>query len=238
MKSKFSNILKKLFLSSVAGIAANNTVVASSTIETFALDINDNEFSITKEKDLSPKLLLKLNNGNHWTALSHRSHRSHSSHRSHYSSTTSSSSTRATNSGSSRTSNSNSGSSSSSSSTSTPLKFNSSGSSNNNSNSSSPQTNTFNSTKPSSNSSVFRATSLKLGDRNLKLGMSGSDVTQLINILLKKGFLQLENGEVLVYGSYTYDETIEATVKRYQKDNNLTVDGNCGPTTVYHLLNK
>lgn len=244
MKSKFSNILKKLFLSSVTSIAANNTLEASPTIEVFSLDTNENEFTIAREKDLSPKLLLKLNNGNEWTAISHRSHRSHSSHRSHYSSTTSSSSpsrstTKTNNSRSSGTSNPYSGSNSSPSSTPTPLKFNSNGSSNNNSNSSNSQKNSSSNTRTSSSaSSVFQATSLKFGDRNLKLGMSGSDVTELINILLKKGYLQLENGETLVYGSYTYDETIEATVKRYQKNNNLTVDGNCGPTTVYHLLNK
>src|SRR5690606_5648215 len=131
MKDKFSNIIKKLFLSSVASIAVNNTVEASSNTDFFSPDINENEFTTDREKDLSPKLLLKLNNGDKWTAVSHRSHRSHSSHRSHYSSTTSSSSTRANNSRSSGTSNN--GSSSSTSSTPTPLRF--SGSSNNNSNS-------------------------------------------------------------------------------------------------------
>ena len=78
---------------------------------------------------------------------------------------------------------------------------------------------------------------MSLGDRNLKLGMSGSDVTQLINILIKKGYLKLENGETTVSGTYTYDETIEAVVKKFQKDNGLDSDGECGPTTTYYLKN-
>jgi len=68
--------------------------------------------------------------------------------------------------------------------------------------------------------------------------MSGSDVTELINILIKKGYLKVESGDSKVYGTYNYDETIEATVKKYQKDNNLISDGTCGPATTYHLLNK
>ncbi|MFD2968849.1 peptidoglycan-binding domain-containing protein [Sphingobacterium bambusae] len=227
MKDKLSTILKKLFLSSMAGIAANQPANAANVAETISSNPKEKELSFDKEADLSPKLLLKVNSGGDWSVVSHRSHRSHSSHRSHYSSSTSSSSS--SRSTSSRSTGSSSGSSSSSSSK--PLNFNSSGSSGSSGSAAS------NTVRPSTSiSSGITATALKLGDRNLKKGMIGSDVTELINILLKKGYLKLENGEKQVTGTYTYDETIEATIKRFQKDNNITVDGNCGSTTVYYLL--
>lgn len=65
--------------------------------------------------------------------------------------------------------------------------------------------------------------------------MSGTDVTELINILLKKKYLKLEDDGTSVVGSYTYDETIEATVKQFQVDNGVKADGICGPLTIYHL---
>ncbi|GGC50075.1 hypothetical protein GCM10011386_47930 [Parapedobacter defluvii] len=79
------------------------------------------------------------------------------------------------------------------------------------------------------------ATALKLGARTLKLGMSGTDVTELINIFLKKKYLKLDDGRTQVTGSYTYDETIEATVKQFQIDNGMKADGVCGALTVYYL---
>jgi peptidoglycan hydrolase-like protein with peptidoglycan-binding domain len=117
------------------------------------------------------------------------------------------------------------------------LGFSSSGSSSG-SGSSKQSSSSTNKNSPTKTIAGLSATALKLGDRNLKRDMSGSDVTELINILLKKGYLLLENGQNQVYGTYTYDETIEATVKKYQKDNNLTVSGNCDASTAYHLLNK
>lgn len=224
MKSKFSDLLNKIFLSSIASIVANNTAAAVPITDVTYTDNAERVFELSKQKDLSPKLLLKQNTNSEWTVVSHRSHRSHSSHRSHYSSTSGSSSSRPTASRSSG---------SSSSTTSKPLGISSSGSSS----SSSTAPRTLTPSKPS-NTIGISPTTLKFGDRNLKLGMSGSDVTELINILIKKGYLKLESGESKVYGTYNYDETIEATVKKYQKDNNLVSDGTCGPATTYHLLNK
>ncbi|QQD12721.1 peptidoglycan-binding protein [Sphingobacterium sp. UDSM-2020] len=237
MKNKLSDVLKKLFLSSLAGIAANSTVQAAAVIDAPGSIYKENEFSIIKEKDLSPKLLLKLNNNSGWSLISHRSHRSHSSHRSHYSGASSSSSSGSTSSGSSSSRSSSSTSSTSGSSTTRPLGFSSSGSSSG-SGSSKQTSSSTNKNSPTKTIAGLSATALKLGDRNLKRDMSGSDVTELINILLKKGYLLLENGQNQVYGTYTYDETIEATVKKYQKDNNLTGSGNCDASTAYHLLNK
>jgi hypothetical protein len=232
MKSKLSDLLKKVFLSSIASIVANNTATADGTpaIEHNFGKNKENEFSLSTEKDLSPKLLLKQNSNSEWAVVSHRSHRSHSSHRSHYSSTSGSSSSRSST---TRSSGSNS-SGSSTSTTSRPLGISSSGSS---SNSSTPAR-TITPTQSPSNTLGISPTGLNLGDRNLKLGMSGSDVTQLINILIKKGYLKLENGDNQVYGTYTYDETIEATLKKYQLNNGLKNDGVCGSATAYHLLHK
>lgn|SRR5690606_22511715 len=226
MKNKLSDLLNKIFLSSIASIVTNSTAAATATptIDNSYTDNAKRGFSILPKKDLSPKLLLKQNTRSEWTVVSHRSHRSHSSHRSHYSSTSGSSSSRSTTSRSSG---------SSSSTTSKPLGISSSGSSSN----SSTAPRTLTPSKPS-NTIGISPTTLRFGDRNLKLGMSGSDVTELINILIKKGYLKVESGDSKVYGTYNYDETIEATVKKYQKDNNLISDGTCGPATTYHLLNK
>jgi hypothetical protein len=80
--------------------------------------------------------------------------------------------------------------------------------------------------------------SLQLGSRTLRKGMSGTDVTELVNILLRKQYLKMDNGTVQVTGSYSFDETIEGAVKKFQSDNGLTVDGICGSTTIYYLKNK
>lgn len=214
MKNNLHFILKKIFLSSIAGILTNNSSMEAaepSSISYVSVKKNNNERSEPKFIDLNPKLILKQNKNSELFVMAHRSHRSHSSHRSHYSST--------------------SGSSSRSSSSSSK----NSGSSTTNTAKSSTTSNLYISSLSKSTSGISAAT-LALGDRNLKLGMSGSDVTQLINILLIKGYLKLENGETTVIGAYTYDETIQAVVKKFQKDNGLESDGNCGATTTYYLL--
>ncbi|MDZ4196103.1 MAG: peptidoglycan-binding protein [Candidatus Izemoplasmatales bacterium] len=86
--------------------------------------------------------------------------------------------------------------------------------------------------KPTSNVAI------RLGTRILKKDMSGTDVTELINILLKKEYLKLENGGTSVTGIHTYDEIVEDAIKKFQKDNGLTNNGICDTTTVYYLKNK
>lgn len=217
MKTNLSSLIKKVFLSSIAGILANNSSAAAPTFDSISPKSEDKEQYRLKLYDLSPKLILKQNKNSELMVMAHRSHRSHSSHRSHYSSTSGSTSRSSSSSSRSSSSNSSSSNNSNSSNNSTPSFF-------------------YNSNTSKSTSSISVAT-LSLGDRNLKLGMSGSDVTQLINILIKKGYLKLENGETTVSGTYTYDETIEAVVKKFQKDNGLDSDGECGPTTTYYLKN-
>lgn len=93
-----------------------------------------------------------------------------------------------------------------------------------------------NSNNSSSNSGASESV-LKLGSRTLKKGMSGTDVTELVNILIKKEYLKLDGGGQ-VTGSYTFDTVIEDAVKKFQTDNGLEGDGICGSTTIYYLKNK
>ncbi|MDR7128017.1 hypothetical protein J2X69_000345 [Algoriphagus sp. 4150] len=74
-----------------------------------------------------------------------------------------------------------------------------------------------------------------LGSRSLKLGDVGADVTQLINLLLKKKYLVMEDGSISVSGILTFDKIIEDAVKQFQTDNNQKPDGIVGPSTLYLL---
>jgi len=202
MANKLSTLLRKVFLGSLAGIAASNTSANINTFEYQQFEDESNLESITNKKpDMSPKLLLKMASNDEMTFMSHRSHRSHSSHRSHYSSYSGG--------GGSNAPKSNSG-----------IKLN-----NNNS-------------SGTVNTSDTETNTLQLGSRTLKIGMSGTDVTELINILLKKEYLKLEDGGTHVTGVYTYDETVLSAIKKFQSDNGLTSDGVCGSTTIYYLKNK
>ena len=80
--------------------------------------------------------------------------------------------------------------------------------------------------------------SLQLGSRKLSKGMSGTDVTELVNILLRKEYLKLEGGGTQVTGTYIFDEIVEGAVMKFQSDNGLKNDGVCDFTTIYYLKNK
>lgn len=81
-------------------------------------------------------------------------------------------------------------------------------------------------------------TNYALGSRILKLGMKGLDVTELINILIKKKYVILEDNSTELTGEYLFDETVEKAVKAFQKDNSLTETGIVDSTTVFYLKNK
>ena len=74
-------------------------------------------------------------------------------------------------------------------------------------------------------------TELRLGDRLLKKGMSGSDVRELQQNLLKLGYALPKYGADGDYGA----ETVEA-VKAFQKKSGLDADGFYGPNTHKSLL--
>lgn len=81
----------------------------------------------------------------------------------------------------------------------------------------------------------------QLGSRILRKGMKGTDVTELINILLQKQYLRVgDDSETIpvLTGQYTFDEIVEDAVKRFQKDNSLVATGEVDPTTVFFLKNK
>lgn len=210
MKNKLSYLLNKVFLGSIAGIASTNTMNAENRTIHLNSNFDENKIMplINKKADLTRKLLLRRNSSNVWFGMAHRSHRSHSSHRSHYSSSSGGSYTPPNNSGSSYRS----------------------GSSNNSGNSSV-------SSSPKYFNGTTSAKSLKLGSRTLIKGMSGTDVTELINILLTKKYLSSSSGQKNVTGSYTYDEIIEDAIKQFQSDNSLQSDGICGASTIYYLKN-
>lgn len=227
MREKLSSLIRKVFITSMASLAIND--VYSKDIESDIPTFEGNELKIDLNalKLERPKLLLTQSNNNDWKLIAHRSHRSHSSHRSHYSSSSGSGSSRSTSSGSN--SRSNSSSSRSLGITNTPTRYNPTVQQN--------ELNNLNNNNKSGSLSLM-PTNLKLGDRTLKKGMSGSDVTELINVLLKKEYVKLENGDVEVSGIHTFDDTLEAIIKRFQINNRLTSDGVCGPLTIYYLLHK
>lgn len=208
MTNKLTNLLRKVFLGSLAGIAASN--ISTATTPTTFLEPNENEnlnkLIFSHKPDLTPKLILKKNNNNEWAFMSHRSHRSHQSHRSHYSSQ-----------GSGHISHFSHYSSSAGGGSTYPNS-----------------SNYYNNSIGSSNSNNY----LSLGSRNLSLGKSGTDVTELINILIRKGYLTTNTRLSYVTGIYEYDNTVMDAVKRFQRNNGLQDDGICGPSTIYYLKNK
>lgn len=78
------------------------------------------------------------------------------------------------------------------------------------------------------------STNYSLGARTLKKFMIGTDVTELVKILIAKGYLVAPDGYIIETRE-TFTVIIENAVIQFQKDNNLTADGIVGPTTIYYL---
>ncbi len=75
-------------------------------------------------------------------------------------------------------------------------------------------------------------TAKEYGDRNLKRGMSGSDVRALQADLIALGY------SCGVYGADgEFGRATESALKAFQADNGLTVDGIAGPNT-FNMLNE
>jgi murein L,D-transpeptidase YcbB/YkuD len=69
--------------------------------------------------------------------------------------------------------------------------------------------------------------------------MKGLDVTELINILLKKKYLVLgDPTQTTVSGEYTFDDVVENAVKEFQTHSSLEASGIVDNTTIYYLKNK
>ncbi len=205
MKTKYSQFLKSVFFSSVAALIPSKSDAITYNLSKLSNENDVKEISHKKIIDLTPKLLIKLNNDNTYLTMqhrSHRSHRSHSSHSSHYSSSTYRGSTTTT--------------------------------TTNETNYSTPTNSQRNKVNTYTNSQES-VTEYKLGDRLLKKGMNGSDVKELIDLLVNKGFFLKIESDTTGYKEFTLE--VEKSVENFQKANSLTPDGVVGSKTVMYLKN-
>lgn len=188
MKNLRKKILRSILLSSVLSFLSPNAEAAPVNVN-LDNDKNDDQDLINSLKSKIQKNVLKLgNNGDVKLIAAHRSHRSHRSHSSHRSSSSGSS-------------------------------YRSSGSSYRSSGSS------YNSSSITSSSNLYSkpATPTKtaetylLGDRTLKEGIYGNDVTSLVNLLISKKYLHKDN--VTKRSGYAvYDSNVKNAVVRFQND--------------------
>ena len=78
------------------------------------------------------------------------------------------------------------------------------------------------------------AATYELGDRVLKEGVYGNDVTTLVNLLVSKNFLR--KGKATMRNGYAvYDSNVKAAVIRFQNDARLTSDGIVSSQTISQL---
>jgi hypothetical protein len=222
MGFQFEKLLRTLFMGSVASINATYGQAEEVNVDLSLIISVDEAASTPSEGSLGKKLVLKLYDKNDLIAISHRSHRSHSSHRSHYSSQGghashfshySSSSGTGTGTGSGGRSTGSSGT------TTTPPPVRET-----------PTPIETPVVTPSLAPKVYQ-----LGDRMLIKGMVGADVTELINILIKRNYIKTADGSKYLIGDATFDETLETAVKLFQKNKSLASDGMVDPQTVYYL---
>ena len=74
----------------------------------------------------------------------------------------------------------------------------------------------------------------KLGDRVLKVGMSGTDVAEMKNYLIDKGYLQ----GTIVKGVILFDTTIENALKAFLADVGLEWAGQTDSDIIFYLKKK
>ena len=81
---------------------------------------------------------------------------------------------------------------------------------------------------------AYAKTYYKLGDRVLKVGMSGTDVAEMKNYLIDKGYLQ----GVTVKGVILFDTTIESALKAFLADVGLEWAGQTDSDIVFYVKKK
>ena len=211
MKNIRKKILRSILLSSVLSFLGPNSEAAPVNVN-LDKDKNDDQDLINSLKSKIQKNVLKMgNNGDVKLIAAHRSHRSHSSHRSHRSSSSGSS-------------------------------YRSSGSNYRSSGSYKSSSSSYNSSSSTSISSLYSkpATPAKtidtylLGDRTLKDGIYGNDVTSLVNLLIAKKYLH-KNNVTKRSGYAVYDRNVKNAVVRFQNDALISNDGVVTTETISKL---
>jgi murein L,D-transpeptidase YcbB/YkuD len=81
---------------------------------------------------------------------------------------------------------------------------------------------------------AYAKTYYKLGDRVLKVGMSGTDVAEMKNYLIDKGYLQ----GTTVKGAILFDSTIENALKAFLADVGLEWAGQTDSDIVFYVKKK
>jgi peptidoglycan hydrolase-like protein with peptidoglycan-binding domain len=212
------DLARKVALTALASIYGSSGIMAiADNDHKISAEDNEDRFNIQTNK---PNLILKK------PALdmdrykdnpeSHRSHRSHSSHRSHYSSHNSGHlSHYSSYSGSNSNSSSSKSKSSSSNSIYTPYT---------------PSKPNY-SPPPTTTNSLYEIT-YSMGDRTLRKGMSGNDVKELKEFLIKYGYLQSSS----IFGvTNDFDYQTKQAIIKFQKAKNISADGIVGQTSFYYI---
>lgn len=97
-------------------------------------------------------------------------------------------------------------------------------------------TTTRSSSTMSGNSSTYVSpSSYKIGSRVMKKDLYGSDVKQLTDWLVKCDYLDSSMVTKNSSGYVVYDDVVVTSVKEFQKDMEILVDGNAGQITVDKL---
>lgn len=237
MKLKTLKFYKDIFITSLASLvsahAANAVEVKLDHVPLDGQETSDLPMggvvptSLNTRPKLTKPFILKRFDQLHAVNLSHRSHRSHSSHRSHYSGSSSSgsSSSRSSSSYSSGGSGGSSGYSTGSSSRSTPSTASG-----------------FYQSQPTPVTPgqqpefiLAEPKIFKLGDRIIRLGMKGMDVTEVINILVKKEYLLLANERKIFADELEYTTVVQKAIKRFQTDFAIGATGVVDAQTVMLL---
>lgn len=65
--------------------------------------------------------------------------------------------------------------------------------------------------------------------------MTGPDVTEMANILIRKGYLFLKDGSTSVTGETFFDEVLEDALMKFQRKQAISPDGQVNPLTLYYL---
>lgn len=274
MKKSFKDLIKGIVATSIAAIAGTHGADAAPTATFTESDMDSDKAAVGEsQKDLSYKLMLRINSDNTYDIAGHRSHSSHRSHRSgsshysssHYSSTTK---TRSTSSSSSSSTSSSYVSPSSYTLGSRTLKKELYGADVKSLTDNLIKCGYIDKSKVTTNYSgyvvydenvadavksfqkdmglttdgIAGTTTIskltdyaksynKLGDRVLSVGMTGTDVTEMRNHLIDKGYVE----GTATRGETTFDAELEAALKAFLNDVGIEWSGKTDPNIVFFI---